>query len=135
MRVRLRAGVTGAEWCEYTGRRLQAGATALTPGAPAFEPVARGPGVREARTEASDGDATFLQRGSLLTVELDRPFAHSQLASLACGAGETPIAGRRVAVSAGQRVVSADLEADVGGARWCLIEAPGAADLAVVVFR
>ena len=131
VRVRLRGKLEDAEWCEYDGPRRRDGAAALAPGAPAFERVTRGPGVREAPGDDHRGGGTFLLRGSLLTVELNRPFARSQLAWLGCGAGENPIAGRRIAVRAGQRVLSADLEADTAAARWCIVEAPGGTDLTV----
>lgn len=128
VRVRLHRDVDAPEWCEfsvaYTGRR---GAAALS-GAPAFEPLVPGPDVREAPAGGRNGGGRFLLRGSMLTVEMNRPFGRSVVAGLGCGGSDEAIGFRRIAVSAGQRVIAVDTEADLGAARWCLLEAPGGAD-------
>lgn len=144
VRVRLHVAPSGAEWCRYRRRGGGGGAAGLASGVPAPAPVQPGPGVREARTtdddeldgselEGDDGDARFLQRGAVLTVELRRAFPRSAVVDLVCGTRDRAIGLRAVAVRAGDRTVTADLEGDLSGARWCIVE-EDAGDIAAASF-
>ena len=138
VRIRLRGDTSAAEWCRYTHVRDHFGAAQLTPGAPPVERLQPGPGVREADgwgyDEPRHDDARVLARGSVVTVELPRPFATSRIADIVCGRGETLVGHRAFAVHAGQRVVTADVEGDVSEADWCLVEENGGRDVAGAQF-
>lgn len=128
LRIRLRGALAGPEWCEFDGPRQRRGAATLSPGAPAVPPLAPGPDVREAQAEERNGGGRFLVRGSVITVEMGRPFRRSIVAGVACGAGDSALGYRRVAVAAGQGTITVDAEGDLAGAEWCVLEAPGGSD-------
>ncbi len=139
VRVRLRGGVGDAEWCRYRRTQRRFGAAQLTPGVTPPERLRAGPGVRQAvepRDARDPGDdVRFLQRGSVVTADLATPFVSSRLVGIACGRGYEALGFRTFAARAGQHVFTADLEADVSGAEWCLVEQHGGEDVASATFR
>ena len=134
VRVRLRWEHVRPEWCRWSqhGRR-RFGAAQLEGAPPAPAHLRRGQGVREGGSLEdnleTDG-AIFRQRENVVTVELRRPFRTSRLGGLACGTGGKAIGYRTFAAPAGERFLTADLEADVTRADWCLLEEHGGTDVA-----
>ena len=154
LRFRLPQDVSStAEWCAFETEKSNVDARRLPHGAAALRPLlARppkhlrsGPGIREAVTTdtdgeayggyaGDDGDARFLLDGRILTVRLRRASRRSELVRLVCVAGSRPgeerlLGHRAVVLPAGKRVVTADLEGLAEPqAAACLIE--GALDSA-----
>lgn len=163
LRFRLRRDVSRtAEWCTFETSKFNADASQLPYGAVALRPrlavppthLRSGPGVREAATTSSDGeayggfagedgDARFLLSGRVLTVRLRERSTRSELVTLACTQGSDPdsdrsVGYRSVVLPAGKHVVTADLEARAEDtATGCLIEGTGgrSGDIAAAAFE
>ena len=139
-----------AEWCVFESFAFNVELSTLPSSAVALRPLRRqppvpltpGPGVRQAVTTDTDGkahggyagydgDATFLLRGSVLTVRLRAPHDHAMVVRVACFFDsrldkEVILGFRAVPVRARQRVITADLGRDVASrATSCLLEGAG----------